>query len=52
MRVGSFCRVRKTRAATSRMAMESTPMDALPVRVVVVATRKVPRIEAVLKRLS
>lgn len=51
-RVGSFWRVRKTRATTSRTAMESTPMDALPVRVVVVATRNVPRIEAVLIKLS
>ena len=47
-RVGSFCRSRKTSAATSRTAMESTPSEALPVREVVVATRKVPMIEAVL----
>lgn len=35
-------------ANTSRMAMESTPREALPVIDVVVATRKVPMIEAVL----
>ena len=32
LRVGSFCRSRKTSAATSRTAMESTPSEALPVR--------------------
>lgn len=51
-RVGSFCRSRKTSAATSRTAMESTPSEALPVRDVVVATRKVPMIEAVLPKIS
>lgn len=51
-RVGSFCRVRNTRATVSRMAIESTPMEGLPVRVVVVATRNVPRIDAVLDKLS
>lgn len=47
-RVGSFWSSRKTSAATSRTAMDSTPNEALPVRDVVVATRKVPMIEAVL----
>ena len=51
-RVGSFCRSRKTSATTSRTAMESTPSEALPVRDVVVATRKVPMIEAVLPKIS
>ena len=51
-RVGSFCRSRKTSAATSRTAMESTPSEALPVRDVVVAIRKVPMIEAVLPKIS
>lgn len=51
-RVGSFCRSRKTSAATSRTAMDSTPNEALPVRDVVVATRKVPMIEAVLPKIS
>ena len=51
-RVGSFCRSRKTSAATSRTAMERTPSEALPVRDVVVATRKVPMIEAVLPKIS
>ena len=46
--VGSFCRSRKMSATISRTAMESTPNEALPVRDVVVATRKVPMIEAVL----
>ena len=32
--------------------MESTPSDALPVNEVVVATRNVPMIEAVLGKLS
>ncbi len=36
------------RATISRMAMESTPVDALPVSEVVVATRNVPMIETVL----
>ena len=36
------------RATVSRMAIDSTPSDALPVIDVVVATRKVPMIEAVL----
>ena len=35
-------------ATISRIAIESTPTEALPVRDVVVATRKVPMIEAVL----
>ena len=51
-RVGSFCRNRKTSATASKMAMESTPIDALPVSEVVVATRNVPMIEAVLIKLS
>ena len=51
-RVGSLCRNRKTRATASRMAMESTPIDAFPVSEVVVATRNVPMIEAVLIKLS
>lgn len=51
-RVGSFCRSRKASATTSRTAMESTPSEALPVREVVVATRKVPMIEAVLPKIS
>ena len=34
------------------MAIESTPTEALPVIDVVVATRKVPMIEAVLIKLS
>ena len=50
--VGSFCRSRKTRAAASRMAIDSTPSDALPVIDVVVATKKVPMIEAVLDKMS
>ena len=48
LRVGSFCRRRKMRATISRIAIDSTPNEALPVRDVVVATRKVPMIEAVL----
>lgn len=32
--------------------MESTPSEALPVRDVVVTTRKVPMIEAVLPKIS
>ena len=36
------------RATISRIAIESTPTEALPVREVVVAIRKVPMIEAVL----
>ncbi len=39
-------------ANTSRMAMESTPREALPVIDVVVATRNVPRMLAVLIKLS
>lgn len=51
-RVGSFCRSRKASATTSSTAMESTPSEALPVTDVVVATRKVPMIEAVLPKIS
>ena len=40
------------RATISRIAIESTPTEALPVIDVVVATRKVPMIEAVLIKLS
>lgn len=40
------------RATASRIAIESTPTEALPVIDVVVATRKVPMIEAVLIKLS
>ena len=36
------------RAMISRIAIESTPTEALPVSDVVVATRKVPMVEAVL----
>ncbi len=36
------------RATISRIAIESTPTEALPVSDVVVATRNVPMIEAVL----
>ena len=36
------------RATISRIAIESTPTEALPVSDVVVATRKVPMIEAAL----
>ena len=46
--IGSFWRTRKINARASRTAMESTPNEALPVRDVVVATGKVPMIEAVL----
>lgn len=35
-------------ATISRIAIESTPTEALPVSDVVVATRKVPMVEAVL----
>lgn len=35
------------RAAISRIAIESTPTEALPVSDVVVATKKVPMVEAV-----
>lgn len=35
-------------ATISRIAIESTPTEALPVGDVVVATRKVPMVEAVL----
>lgn len=36
------------RAMISRIAIESTPTEALPVSDVVVATKKVPMVEAVL----
>ena len=36
------------RATISRIAIESTPTEALPVSDVVVATRKVPMVEAAL----
>ena len=36
------------RATISRIAIESTPTEALPVSDVVVATKKVPMVEAVL----
>lgn len=48
LRVGSFCRRRKASATISRIAIDSTPRDALPVIDVVVATGKMPMIEAVL----
>lgn len=50
--VGSFCSSRKTSARTSRTAMERTPSEASPVTVVVVATRKLPRIDALLPKIS
>lgn len=50
--VVGFCRRRKMRATISRIAIESTPTEALPVSDVVVATRKVPIIEAVLPKIS
>ena len=40
------------RATISRIAIESTPTEALPVIDVVVATRNVPRMLAVLIKLS
>ena len=50
--MGSFCTRRKMRATISRIEIESTPTEVLPVSEVVVATRKVPIIEEVLIKLS
>lgn len=50
--IGSFWRTRKTNARTSRIPMERTPSEGLPVMLVTVATMNEPRIDALLPKIS